>query len=88
MLDIIRAMASTREPVTFPGIVRGEGREATCTIQATRVSLGGAPGVSHTTHWSMVDVSDSLPDGKYEVFADGQCNKVRRVNGQWLADRF
>jgi hypothetical protein len=81
-------MASTRERVTFSGIVRGEGQEATCTIEATRVSLRGEPGVSHTTHWSMVDVSESLADGKYEVFADGQCNKVRLINGQWLGDGF
>jgi hypothetical protein len=81
-------MASTRERVTFAGIVRGEGREATCTIEATRVSLRGMPGASHTAHWSMVDVSESLPDGKYEVMADGQITKVRLVNGQWLADGF
>lgn len=81
-------MASTKERVTFPGIVRGEGREAICTVEATRVSLRDAPGVSHTAHWSMVDVSESLPDGKYEVVADGQRTKVRLVNGQWLADGF
>ena len=73
-----------RERVTLKGIVRGEGREATCTITATRVSLPGA-GVSETTDWSMLDVSELLPNGNYEILADGKREQVRLVNGQWLA---
>ena len=80
-------MASMKR-VSFPGIVRGEGREATCRIEATRVSLDAAAGVSETTNWSIVDVSESLPDGNYEVFADGKQEHVRRVEGQWLSREF
>jgi hypothetical protein len=77
-----------REGVRLKGTVRGEGREATCTIAATRVSLPGAPGVSETTGWSMLDVSESLPDGNYEILADGKREQVRLVNGQWLSRGF
>ena len=77
-----------RERVKLKGVVRGEGHEATCTIAATRVSLHGAPGVSETTEWSMVDVSERLPDGNYEVFADNKRQQVRLVNGQWLSRGF
>ncbi len=73
------------EPVILHGTVRGEGREAACRISATRVSLPGAPGVSETTGWSMLDVSEPLPDGNYEVFADGKRDQVRLVNGRWLS---
>ena len=74
-----------RERVILHGVVRGEGREATCTIEAVLVSLPGAPGVSETTDWSMRSVSEALPDGKYEVLADGKREQVRFVNGQWLS---
>jgi len=74
-----------RERVRLKGIVRGEGREATCTIAAVRVSLPGEPGISETTDWSMLDVSESLPDGDYEILADGKHEKVRLVNGHWLS---
>ena len=77
-----------RERVTLNGIVRGEGREAACTISATRVSLPGAPRVSETTDWSMLNVSESLPDGNYEILADGKREQVRLVNGQWLSRGF
>ena len=77
-----------KERVRLQGVVRGEGREATCTIIATRVSLPGAPGVSETTDWSMLDVSEPLPDGNYEIVADGKTEHVRLVNGQWLSSGF
>ena len=77
-----------RERVTLHGVIRGEGREATCTIQATRVSLPGAPGVSETTDWKMLNVSEKLPDGNYEVEAGGKRENVRLVNGDWLSRGF
>ena len=77
-----------RERVRLKGVVRGEGREATCTISAARVSLPGAAGVSETTDWAMLDVSEPLPDGNYEVLADGKREQVRLVNGQWLSRGF
>ena len=77
-----------RERVILHGIVRGEGREATCTIEAIRVGLPDAAGVSETTNWSMLEVAEPLPDGNYEVVADGRREQVRRVNGEWISRGF
>jgi hypothetical protein len=77
-----------REQIRLNGIVRGEGRESTCTISATRVHLPGASGASETTNWSISKVSEALPDGDYDIFADGKCEHVRLVNGQWLSCGF
>jgi hypothetical protein len=33
----------------------------------------------------MLDVSELLPNGNYEILADGKREQVRLVNGQWLA---
>ena len=57
-------------------------------FRAARVSLPGAAGVSETTDWAMLDVSEPLPDGNYEVVADGKREQVRLVNGQWLSRGF
>ena len=76
-------MASNKELVTLEGVVRGEGYEVSCKIRAVKVSLPGAPGISETADWSMIDTSEPLPDGEYEVLADGKQVPVRYINGQW-----
>jgi len=78
-------MASTREPVSFPGILRGGGHEANCTVRATKVSLPGAPGVLEYADRSIENVSKLLPDGLYELSAHGETISVRNKNGFWLS---
>jgi hypothetical protein len=73
-----------RVRVVLHGIIRGEGRDATCTIDAVRTSLPGTPGVLDAVRWSIRDISQSLPDGNYEVFADRERVQVRIVNGECL----
>ena len=77
-----------RERIQLTGTVCGEGREATCTIAATRVTLPGAHGVSETADWSMPHVAEQLPDGNYEITADGKRVQVKLVHGQWLSRGF
>lgn len=72
-----------KERVILQGVVHGEGRKATCRIRATRVTLEA--GISETAEWSILDVSERLPDGNYEIFADGKSEHARLVNGQWLS---
>ena len=74
-----------RERVILRGIVRGEGRGVTCKIAATRVSLQGGGANLKTVDWSMLETSERLPDGNYEVIANGETANVRLVNGQWLS---
>jgi len=77
-------MASQRERVSFPGIIKGGGHDANCTMYATKVTL---PGTSESayTDFSIQSVSKSLPDGTYEVTARGETTRVRLQNGYWVA---
>jgi hypothetical protein len=77
-------MASTRELVSFPGRLKGEGHDATCTVWATRVSLPGSSAVADV-HYSIKDVSAPLPDGSYEVLVNGEAIPVTRRDGDWIA---
>jgi hypothetical protein len=36
----------------------------------------------------MLEVAEPLPDGNYEVVADGRREQVRRVNGEWISRGF
>lgn len=78
-------MASTKEPVSFPGILRGAGQEANCTVRATKVSLSGEPSVFACVNFSIKEVSKPLPDGDYELVAHGKTVTVRNNNGHWLS---
>jgi hypothetical protein len=77
-------MSSTKERVAFPGILRGEGHEASCTVWATKVTQQGT-GNSAYARYSIENVSRVLPEGNYQVSANGQSFAVRFANGNWLA---
>jgi hypothetical protein len=66
------------------GTIRGEGREATCTIDGVRAGLLDQPGVLDTVKWSIRDISEPLPDGNYVVSADRACVRVQILNGECL----
>jgi hypothetical protein len=79
-------MPSTKERACFEGILRGQGHEATCTVEATKVSLPGSNAVAYTGY--RIDprsVSMSLPDGIYTLSANGEQHQLRHQNGHWLA---
>ena len=77
-------MASTREWVSIPGVLRGEaGDETRCAVRALRVGLVGT-GVFSYARCSIEHVEGPLPEGRYEVrFAD-QVNAVQLRDGHWL----
>jgi len=77
-------MASTRKLVNFPGILTGHGQRATCIVSAVQVTLGGTS-VSAYTDYSITNVSRPLPDGDYELFANGEKSRVRLQDGSWLS---
>jgi hypothetical protein len=77
-------MASLMQRVRFPGLLRGEGHEANCTVSATKVSLRGTS-VSAYTRYAIDDSSMALPDGFYQLFANGEVIPLRYQGGDWLA---
>jgi len=78
-------MASRRESVSFPGILGGGGHEANCTVRATKVRLPGEPGVFELVDYSVENVSKALPDGLYQLSAQGKTISLRYQNGSWLS---
>jgi hypothetical protein len=81
-------MASTREIVRLPGTVSGQGHEATCIVQAIRVTQGGS-GASELTRKKVVSVSRDLPDGIYQLSVDGAPpERVRYSGGHFLDGQF
>jgi hypothetical protein len=75
-------MSSTREAVSFTGVLRGQGQEATCTVQAIKVTV---PGGGALTKKRVVSVSKALPEGVYHLSVNGEApTAVRYSNGHWL----
>jgi hypothetical protein len=78
-------MASIREHVSFPGILQGGEHDANCTVRATKVNLPGEPSVFEYIDYSVENVSKQLPDGVYQLLAQGKTITLRYQNGFWLA---
>jgi hypothetical protein len=77
-------MASTREIVRFAGVLRGQGHEATCSIEAIKVTAPG-DGASALTRQKIVSVSKKLPEGEYQLTVNGgPAVAVRYSYGHWL----
>ena len=76
-------MASTRERVSFQGILRGHGCEANCTVFATKISVPG--GDFDYRKYTIGQVSKPLPDGNYQLSVNGALITVRNLNGSWLS---
>ena len=64
-------MPSTSERATLPGVLRGQGQEARCTVEADKVSLPGGSDVNYTNYRiNPGSVSKRLPDGNYTLTED------------------
>jgi hypothetical protein len=77
-------MASTKTIVRLLGILRGSGLEATCTVEATKVTESGG-GLFQHTNFKVANVSKTLPEGEYQLIVDGLTIAVRYMNDDWLA---
>jgi hypothetical protein len=77
-------MASIKEHVSFAGIIKGQGREARCTVSALKVTLPGAGGSAYA-RYSVRDVSERLPEGEYQLSVNGQAFAMRHQGGHWLS---
>jgi hypothetical protein len=79
---------SVKEKVFFSGIIVGNGQRVECEIQATKSTLSGIP--SSPPAFADYRIMDSeatrrLPDGDYEVLANGERIKVSRKGEYFLA---
>jgi hypothetical protein len=75
-------MSSTKETFKLSGVLRGQGQDATCTIQVIKVTV---PGGGTLTKKRVESASKSLPEGVYHLSVKGEPpTAVRYSNGQWL----
>jgi hypothetical protein len=72
-----------KQLVSFPGILRGAGHEARCTVLATQLTLPGGSLIEHTDY-SIRNISPDLPDGQYVLFTNGETITVTHCHGSWL----
>jgi hypothetical protein len=77
-------MASAKQWVSLTGVLRGNGQEATCDVQALEVRLGGT-GVTAYAQFKVGRTSKPLPYGEYEITVAGQTQRIRHMDGHWLA---
>jgi hypothetical protein len=78
---------SVKEKAFFSGIIVGNGQPVECEIQATKSTLGGvSPSPPAFADYRIMDseATRRLPDGDYEVLANGERIKVRRKDGYFL----
>jgi|HubBroStandDraft_6_1064221.scaffolds.fasta_scaffold199165_1 hypothetical protein len=78
------AMVLHREVVVLSGQLTGMGREASCTLNALRVSLPGTI-VSHFANCNIHHAPRDLPDGEYLMTFDGGMIVFQKHGGVWQA---
>jgi hypothetical protein len=74
-----------KQTVVFSGTIVGEGQRVECKVRATKTTLDGDPPLFSDYRMIDSDVTDRLPDGEYEMLANGERSKFRRNNGRFLS---
>ena len=81
-------MTTTKEIVPLHGTLRGEGRQRTCSVQATRSSMyedeSTQPVAIAYSRCDIVD-GDDFPEGDYELEFDGHKVLFTKKGGVYLA---
>ena len=75
-------MASTRELVTMPGVLYGEGQIAKCKVSAIRVTLTGTK-LHIDCQYAIEWVSQPLQEGVYELSVEGKTIDLRYSKDGW-----
>jgi len=70
--------------VSFPGILSGPGGEFPCTVSAIEGTAPITSAVEGYTDYSISDVSPELPNGHYDLLANGKAVPVICHNGAWI----
>ena len=76
-------MTSVKERISFTGILRGYGQEASCEGYVTQVTLPRSGIPSAHTEFLITNVSKQLPEGEYQLLAQGETLTVQHRSGKW-----
>jgi hypothetical protein len=71
--------------VIFDGIIIGERPRLECKVRATKTTLGGDPPIFSDYRIVDSDATDRLPDGNYDLLANGERTRLRRHSGRFLS---
>jgi hypothetical protein len=80
----VRFMASTRRNVSLNGILTGQGLESRCVVSAVEIKHIGI-GTVALSQFDIQSVTESLPEGSYELQCNGTKTTMRYKRGVWLA---
>jgi hypothetical protein len=67
--------------VSFTGILRGGGSTADCSVSARKITPPKAS-VARYIDYSISQVSQELPDGRYELMANGESIRAGQDDGR------
>jgi hypothetical protein len=73
-----------QESIMFSGIIIGERQRLVCKVRATKTTLDSDPAVFSDYRVVDSDATDRLPDGDYELWANGESIRFRRNSGRFL----
>jgi hypothetical protein len=76
-----------QETVIFSGTIIGEGQRVECKVRATKTLLDEEPSARPVFSGYTVmesDATDKLPDGDYDLLANGERIRFRRNDGRFL----
>jgi hypothetical protein len=79
-------MASIREAVLVSGTLTGMSHQVPCMVRAVKVSL---PNLD-ILKWVRADIAHApseRPDGAYDVSFEGRTMKVKKIAGNWEAEK-
>jgi len=82
----VTAMTITKETVPIQAVLRGEGRERTCRVRASRRATypdecNEPMCVSYSC--CRIEDSDDFPDGFYELFFEDRKVRMRKESGHY-----
>jgi hypothetical protein len=74
-----------QETAIFSGTIVGERQRVYCKVRATKTMLDRDPPVFSDYRLMDSDATDRLPDGDYELMANGDRTRFRRNAGRFLS---
>ena len=74
-----------QETIIIKGIIIGERQRLECEVRATKTTLETDPPVFSDYRVIESDVTDRLPDGNYDLLANRERIRFRRIDGRFLS---
>lgn len=74
-----------QETVTFSGTIIGEGQRVECEVRATKTTFDGDPRLVPGYRIVESDVTDTLPDGDYDLLVNRERTRFRRDAGRFVS---